>query len=269
LQTDGTLYVGNELHTKHGTAAEITLGNDGKIYWGSSFDTNLYRASSGVLKTDGQFYTGSYLSGFQGTAREVTIGLGSGLAGMSFHSSADTNLYRAASGELRTDNWLESVQRVIANYGTANQVTVGIANSAVNPGIDFGNVADTSLYRTNNGQLTLIASGGNPADMRMTSNSYPRWSINAASNGTDLKKWQCYVDTAGTMNITKLNDAESGEAQVLKLFANGNVQMIVDPGATWHSPLGMIFSGLGSRGVEVHPTADSGGAGYRMLRVAN
>lgn len=147
----------------------FTLSNKGEMIWGTGAvigDTSLYRSAAGVLKTDGML---DALTGFlaRGTGASWTIRVlkdaeaayrfgvdangkllwDSGTAG-----TYDTNLYRVAAGELKTDGYLYSGQAFYAYHGTANQVGL-VAVSGAYPGVVFGNAGDTVLYRAGAGIL--------------------------------------------------------------------------------------------------------------------
>ena len=47
--------------------------------------------------------------------------------------------------------------------------------------------------------------------VRVQDTAYPKTIYQATGNGTDLKKWQTYVDGNGRFNIASLNDAENSE----------------------------------------------------------
>jgi hypothetical protein len=62
----------------------------------------------------------------------------------------DANLYRVAGPALKTDFDLAAVQRLHANYGTANEVEVGYNGTGAAPAFAFSNGSggwDTNLYR--------------------------------------------------------------------------------------------------------------------------
>lgn len=90
--------------------AHFAIFGDGKTEWGaggaSTRDTNLYRYAAGALKTDGVLRTGSNVWVADGNAAQVYLGAVNGNAGLIFGSSSDTNLYRAAADNLKTDDKL-------------------------------------------------------------------------------------------------------------------------------------------------------------------
>lgn len=140
----------------YGGARQVTLSSSGipsgyaGVAFGSTGDTNLYRAAVNDLRTDGSFMAGTHVQSAGGGANRIMLNADGHIY---FGSAADTNLYRSAAGELKTDNWLESAQRIIANHGSVNAVYVGL-QPGVGPGITFGSAQDTNLYRSGAGTLT-------------------------------------------------------------------------------------------------------------------
>lgn len=134
LRTDDTLLVGGALTISGGivTAQRAAVGDisfaarlstdslsrfatlaDGKHEWGDGAlarDTNLYRSAVGTLKTDHRIYTGDTVSVIDGSANRVRIGaLGpASEAALVFGSAGDTNLYRSAADNLRTDDTFQA-----------------------------------------------------------------------------------------------------------------------------------------------------------------
>jgi hypothetical protein len=53
LMTDGSFYVKDGLATGYGSPNLITLSSDGHLYFGSSFDTHIYREAGNALRTPG------------------------------------------------------------------------------------------------------------------------------------------------------------------------------------------------------------------------
>jgi hypothetical protein len=54
-------------------------------------------------------------------------------------------------------------------------------------------------------------------EIRIQAPTFPKVIWNASTNGTDLKKWQAYVDNGGTFKIAALNDAENAELGTYQL----------------------------------------------------
>lgn len=63
-------------------------------------------------------------------------------------AAADTGLYRAAPGQLKTDGMLLAGSQIFANLGTSQQIGLNVSGVLV-----FGSAADTSLYRLGAGAL--------------------------------------------------------------------------------------------------------------------
>jgi hypothetical protein len=108
------------------------------------------------LKTDGRLDVGQQLLANAGHASaEVMVGFGGGTTAPSilFGSAGDTNLYRSAADTLKTDDTFMAVGNVYGNYGNSVQVTIGYDFISGLPGIGFGTLNDTSLYRSAAGQL--------------------------------------------------------------------------------------------------------------------
>lgn len=105
-----------------GATQEVLLGDVGglaTIRLGS--DTNIYRVSANNLKTDDSFLAASYISAFQGTAQEISLGDVGGAPTIRFASGVgafDTNIYRVAANNLKTDDRLDVVLAFTALGGT-------------------------------------------------------------------------------------------------------------------------------------------------------
>lgn len=162
LQTNGSFYINSAsaylgILQPGDAALRWNARYDGMMQWGpgnAASDTNLYRSAAGMLKTDGLFRIGTDLVVRDGAAQQLVLGLvGTSVAGIAFGSAADTNLYRSAAGQLKTDGVLFTGSQVWAMYGTANQVILGSNGAGVSPGICFGSALDTNLYRQATNQL--------------------------------------------------------------------------------------------------------------------
>jgi hypothetical protein len=183
LKTDGAMdfggvlysaqqiYAAGEIKSMYGLAQQIDLGNDGKIYWGSAYDTNLYRSAAGVLKTDGVFNAvgGLQINGvpvggaslpadtvvvagtriisnklLAGDAQPAWRVFGDGKQewGPGGATAPDTNLYRWGAGNLKTDGALYVSSNFYANAGLPTQIATD-----TNGFLWFGTPYDTKLYR--------------------------------------------------------------------------------------------------------------------------
>jgi|SRR5215831_2907654 len=86
------------------TSIGYVAGHAGAIGFGSANDTNLYRLAAGQLQTDGYLYTGQAIYANKGTSGQVGLVAVSGsMAGITFGSAGDTDLYRVSAGALQTD----------------------------------------------------------------------------------------------------------------------------------------------------------------------
>jgi hypothetical protein len=54
-------------------------------------------------------------------------------------------------------------------------------------------------------------------EIRIQAPTFPKVIWNSSTNGTNVKKWQAYVDTGGTFKIAALNDAENAELGTYQL----------------------------------------------------
>jgi hypothetical protein len=121
LQTDGNLVLlgyldATRLVVQTGTAKQIDIYTDGKIYFGP-YDTNLHRAAAGVLATDGYFVTtgGHNLISNWGQPTSVEIGgISSGFAGFLLGGAGDTNLYRESANVLKTSGVIKATAFTVA-----------------------------------------------------------------------------------------------------------------------------------------------------------
>lgn len=130
------------------TQYRFTVYTDGTHNWGpggvTAVDTNLYRSSANVLKTDGSLSAVNNVIANQSGANQVAIGSlntivggGPNAAGVEF--GADTNLYRSAADQLKTDDALVIAQNLYLNSDSFKMF--------------FGALNDTDLYRSSAGVL--------------------------------------------------------------------------------------------------------------------
>src|SRR4030095_5673589 len=145
LKTDGEFFAQAGLRSSawvmanNGSVAnQLFLAADGKIYFGSAADTYLYRKAAQVLTTGWYFTASGNIVARDGAASQVNMGaLGTGESGLIFGSAGDTNLYRTAASNLRTDGALD-VGSCLWFFG-ADTSTARVW---------FGSALDTSLYRS-------------------------------------------------------------------------------------------------------------------------
>lgn len=253
------------------------LGGDGKIQWGAggaaALDTSLYRASVGRVQTDGALQAvGDVVSHFN-TATQIILS-GSGRPQINFGIPADAVLYRSAAGILKTDGHLDTMgsirmaqddvsklwfgsafdtnlyrsaanvlttggqfysgSYIAAAQGLAAQVTIGPIGPGSEPGLGLGSAGDTSLYRAGANQLQT---GGH---FEVSGN------INLSG-------------AASRLFFTGDTYLYRSAAGILK--TDGKFQTTGDVTVGANLFIGALWVQIGA--------ADSGGAGYRMLRVSN
>ena len=95
-ETDGV--TGSDLlrlYSSNTGASEWAVGYDGKMYFGSAYDTNLYRSAANTLTTDDEFHA------MAGLALGTTV---SPPSAYSILFGYDVNLYRSAANTLKTDD---------------------------------------------------------------------------------------------------------------------------------------------------------------------
>jgi len=110
LHTDDSFRVGGGLEVTAyllSSVGALYLRSDSAIIrFGAGDDVNLYRNAANQLRTDDLFLAGGDVYAAYPTSATVAMGdrIGGGLAGITFGSAADTNLYRSAANWLRTDD---------------------------------------------------------------------------------------------------------------------------------------------------------------------
>jgi hypothetical protein len=131
LKTDDQFAASLDIYSRLGAASQVLIGDWGgnaAILFGSGFDTNLYRASAGVVKTDNALQVG-------GNAYITWTG--------------STWAFQAlASG----DTWAAS--DIYARQSAASQIAIGARGPAAEAAIAFGSAQDIKLYRKNSFTLT-------------------------------------------------------------------------------------------------------------------
>lgn len=146
LYVNGTGYFNSDLRVAAsvtafgGAANQIQVGAAGTlpiIYFGSALDTNIYRSAANILKTDDRFVSTQEVMASldmvanNGTAAQLDLGFVSGMgyvAGISFGSGYDVNLYRLAVDSLKTDDHFSAGGRLAvtaAAIDAAKPVIVG------------------------------------------------------------------------------------------------------------------------------------------------
>lgn len=164
LMAEGSVWLSHALN-------DTTPGNG--IYFGSSADTNLYRAGANNLKTDSRFDVGG--AGdlrLWGTNGGLTFGVG---------GTWDSNLYRIGAGALKTDGLLQATGIIYAQAGGgANELLLGW-NGSSPQGLTMG--GDTNLYRSAAGTLktdgNLVVTGS----LTVGGGGFPKITTSAMSGG--------------------------------------------------------------------------------------
>lgn len=264
LKTDGRLDAVGSIVAKSGVATQVYIGDLGdglpaiafrsggdpslrstaagdlafygnKLWIGSQGDTNLYRFGANQLKTDSYIYSATAIYANHGAATQIGLVAQAGTqAGVTFGSAGDTNLYRYGTGMLRTDSYLLVANKMAVDHG------------GTGARLYFGNAEDTSLYRFLGG---YVKTDGN---MLIGST--------LAVN---------HNDGAGRLYFGSGTDASLYRNQANGIKTDGDFTVAGWSGrAANETGLGVDPLGVGARRVVVG-AADSAGAGYRVLRVAN
>jgi len=210
----------------------------GKIVWAA--DTNLYRAAVNTVKTDGHLQAVGELYARLGQGEQLKLGQSSvsGAATISFGNAADTNLYRSAAGDLRTDGVFRTGSHLYIGQGNTNQLTYSVGDGH----FYFSSANDTTLYRVSAGQLKTDGGFQSVAALQAMSGAASRVYVGDAGDGNAAVWFGSALDTS-------LYRSAAGA--------------LTTPGSFALNP-----SAVGVRTV-VAGAVDSGGTGYRMLRVAN
>jgi prepilin-type processing-associated H-X9-DG protein len=220
------------LYTVAGAEAQprfyIDLG--GFHRWGpggsTAPDTDLYRASPGLLTTNGAFQTQGYVAVLQ----YVQAGMSYSAGGYAFAANAsgdtqlrfllqntgamswgpgnaasDTALYRSGAGALKTDGNLSVVGQLYANQGLATQVSLTPVGGLA--GMYFGSGFDTTLYRA--ATNTLKTDGALQV-------------VGAVAMGWTGSQWALQVNTAGNIVFAD-GSVQSTAAAPAPKIVRGNV----------------------------------------------
>jgi hypothetical protein len=291
LNTPGSMYFGlgslagnTGIYLYDNAAAgqpRLAMFNHGYIMWGpgtAGTDTNLYRKAAAQLQTDGQFYAGADVAAtadvwgrFQQATQVKAGDTGSGVPGIVFGNASDTSLFRNGAGVLRTPGHQEI-------GGNLNLYTAGAV-------LYF--TSDTNLYRSAAGVLRTDAYFSMYYGISMDLGGGGAKIFFGASSDTNIYRSAANtLKTDGVMYIARELVVGSSDAAGVKMYfgsaldtslyrsaanalATGSYfqQTIAGP-ASLQSATILNFNGVGARYLEVGG-ADSGGGGYRMVRVAN
>lgn len=218
IQNNGTdvLAIGSA-----GQLALPTLGNTGGLLIGG--DATLYRPSANTLQTGGNLNAVGVITAGSGTANQIS--LSNGFPIIFFGSANDTNLYRSAAGQLKTNGSLlvGSANNVSLNTDGAGNglfksyVSLLSDSGTSSGGLFFGSANDTNLYRSAAGTLktagNLITAGtieadtlgaaGSTALCRNASNQLATCGTN--SNGVTLQSAYDAGNTIATTDARNLS----------------------------------------------------------------
>lgn len=138
----------NDFYARVGQATQVgigAMGSGGTAGIALGADVTLYRLSANELKTDDTFRSSQNIVAQTGGANMVNIGLTGLGAGLVFGSAADTNLYRSAANELKTDDAFYAAGNIttegVCGFNTGvqwrtaglEQLTVGAAGASAAP----------------------------------------------------------------------------------------------------------------------------------------
>jgi len=265
LETDGRLLAGSLVYANAGGGAnEVNIGwNGSAIDAGVLFggDTNLYRSAAGVLRTDGDFLASHNIRSWAGGAGEIYLGGSTGQATIYFGSAYDTNLYRSAAGDLKTDGRFLGVGDVIARLGAVQQVIMG-DNNAGAAGLRFGSAGDTNLYRSAAGQIAT------DSQLKVNNSSNSAVWLSGASAGIlfgSAADTNLYRAAAGTLKT-------DGNLQAAGTYVAGNVngagEVLIgavgpssQPAVLFHSDTNLYRSGANT-------IANNNGSAYGTFQAA-
>jgi hypothetical protein len=259
LKTDGVFEAVGNIRAKGGSAVQVFAGDvtgggtlPGIIFGNTGFDA-LYRSAAGNLKTDGAFLVGGNIQ--MVGAGELFLDPGNASKKIYWGSAFDTNLYRSSAGVLRTDGSLIVTNTLNAHWGGSAWVLETIASPG--GGLKLG--GDTNLYRSAATQLQtdgFFVAGGNIV-ARFAGGAAVQTAIgNYGPAGQ------------GAISFGQPGDTSLYRAAAGSLYTDGYFVSNKNTGNANESALGAVFSGLGIK-LLYAGAADSGGAGYRMVRVPN
>lgn len=183
---------------------------------------------------------------------------------LQFGSTGDTNLYRSAANQLKTDDDLFSAANVGGYLGSNTQVVIGNRGPGGEAAISFANTEDVRLYRAAAaGSLALQAGGSNPTKLVVKGT--------ASQSTTDLQQWQdsnanvlAKIGSDGYLTIGQAVIGKVNSNNALTLF--DVVQSRTAPGvattqASGSNPTTVVVKGTASQAsVNLQEWQDSGAA---------
>lgn len=289
LKTDGYFAAGANVIANLGGANQVFIGGGSfaTIAFGNAADTNLYRSAAGDLKTDGVFTVGgSIVKGSNLDIRgdvDVYVSSQTATGAICFRnltqSSAlyvdpngkllfgygkDTNLYRGGTKTLITDGVFRTINVNTTDMSLVSQIG-GSYYWTLEAGGKMTWLGDCSLYRwgakslaTDSGIIACwgTSPGAGAVGAYASGDGWPR--VGMYNNG--------YIHFGPGTGGTDTNLYRGG---VGILETDGALNIKGDSGVPGFARFGLQFNGIsGLRAVEVG-ALNSGGTGYRMLRVGN
>jgi hypothetical protein len=303
LRTPQSLWADIGLVARYGAAGRIDIGTsatEATILFGG--DTNLYRFAAGVLQTNTDFSARGNIRSWAGSAGEIYLGGSTGQPTIYFGSAYDTNLYRSAAGTLKIDGTFRVGQSLVVDesggggriyFGSALDTSLyrSAANFLTSPGglalgvnllvngqiynrndtgrIHFGTADDTVLYRAAANVLRTSGdfSVGTASEIYLAANG--RLYVGAAGDTSLIRAGTGYLGIQGLFidmdsNGKKLYFGGAADTSLYRSAAN----TLETAGTLNVGAMGITVPSVGGRAV-VFGAPDSGGAGFRVMRVAN
>jgi hypothetical protein len=176
---DGT---GGVLFYSGGASPAVVLqaDNTGKLLWGSSADTNLYRCAANCLRTDGTFQTGGSISA-GGNLSVNTSGSGGSIF---FNPAGDVSLTSTVAGNLTVQHTTDSSNGfVVKNSGSTSVLAADTTNLGVNvtnlqssgtislQGPDGGSILLRTAVNSGTGSNAIAFSGNEITDTKRAANT--------------------------------------------------------------------------------------------------
>ena len=242
------VYSGNNVVANSSAATQVQIGASGggyaAIQFGSASDTILYRSAAGTLKTDGNLVVNGrvYANNVEAASSQVWVGQWGGSIFGAITFGSDTYLYRLAAGMLKTDG----------RFDVATRLTVGIDNVSK---IWFGSNDDTNFYRAGVGVLKTDGNLYSVGQLVSRIGAATQVSIGDAGGVAGLL-FGSAGDVVLYRNSAKLLQTDSAFTSTYDAGANS-------------SPFTFFFNNAGGYRQILVGAPDSGGAGYRALRILN
>lgn len=165
-----------------------------------------YLTSADWITFNNKASTGSYITSLTGEA--TSSGLGAAtvtLSNIAVIGKVITGYTSGAGTVAATDTILQAIQKLNGN----DLLKAPLASPVFTGNVGIGVSPSSKLHVL--------------GDIRTENTTYPKVLFNSSTNGTDLKKFQMYLDTNGTFSIDKLNDAENASSPYIRIKNNGNI----------------------------------------------